>query len=218
MRSAQHVCSRFALIMVAFTSLLAATISSAHGQSYSTYGYVEPPYSSFVIGYAQLPFDDYRSTASDINVRFEQRLNATTYISGQYFDFSEPQSDFAFASELEDMQFGIGYMERSDLGPHTDLSLLVGRETFQRPLLDEPSAVLVDKSNYLGLQLGLREAHGPLEVQAAVAYLFHDGDRDDQLRWHIGAFYTVWKTFAVGLRYQDNDDYSVRSVELRYTW
>jgi len=28
----------------------------------------------------------------------------------------------------------------------------------------------------------------------------------------------VWKTFSVGLRYQDNDDYSVRSIELRYTW
>lgn len=217
MRPAQHACSRFGLMIIVVSSLLAVTLS-AHAQSYSPYAYVEPPYSSFVVGYAQLPFDDYSNTASDINFRFEQRLNATTYISGQYFDFSEPQNDFSYASELEDMQFGIGYMERSDLGPHTDLSLLVGRETFQRPLQDDPTAALIDKSNYLGFQLGLREAHGPLELQAAVAYLFHDGDRDDQLRWHIGAFYTVWKTFSVGLRYQDNDDYSVRSIELRYTW
>ena len=218
MRLAQHACSRFSLLMGAVATLWAGPMSHALAQNYSTYEYVEPPYSSLVVGYAQLPFDDYDSTASDINVRFEQRLNATAYISGQYFDFSKPQNDFTYPSELQDIQLGIGYMERSDLGPHSDLSLLVGRETFQRPLHDDPTAVFVDKSKYLGVQLGLREAHGPLEVQAAVAYLYHEGERNDQFRWHIGAFYTVWKTFSVGLRYQNNDDYSVRSIELRYTW
>lgn len=218
MRLAQHACSRFSLLMVVVTGLWVGPVANALAQSYTSYQYVEPPYSSLVVGYAQLPFDDYSSTASDINVRFEQRLNATAYISGQYLDFSEPQSDFTYPSELQDMQLGIGYMERSELGPHSDLSLLVGRETFQRPLHDDPTTAFVDKSNYLGVQLGLREAHGPFEVQAAVAYLYHDGDRDNQFRWHIGAFYTLWKTFSVGLRYQDNDDYSVRSIELRYTW
>lgn len=191
----------------------------AHSQVFSTYQqYVEPPYSSLVIGYAQARFDDYDDNASDVNFRFEQRLLENIYLSASYLDFSQNLSGFAFPLELEDLQLGVGYMERSELGPHADLSLLVGRETFQRPLSDDTNAAFIDESNYFGVQFGLREAHGPIEAQAAIAYVFHDGQRDDQLRWHVGAFLTVWETLAVGLRYQDNDDYSVASVEFRFSW
>src|SRR5690554_1849095 len=62
----KHVFSRFGLMIMVVSTLLAVTFS-AHAQSFSPYAYVEPPYSSFVVGYAQLPFDDYSNTASDIN-------------------------------------------------------------------------------------------------------------------------------------------------------
>lgn len=214
LKSSLAKCSYLSL----FTTLLFATIPAAQAQYFGSTQYIEPAYSSFTAGYAQASFDDYNSNASDMNFRFEQQLLHNMYLSGQYFDFSESQTDFSFAAELEDMQIGLGYMERSELGPHVDASVLVGRETFQRPILDEPNAAMIEKSNYFGLQIGLREVNGPLEVQAALAYLFHDGNRDDQIRWHIGAYLTVWKTLSVGLRYQDFEDYSVRSVEVRLSW
>lgn len=205
--------------VVLLSSLLGVVfVSNAQAQTFGTHQYVEPPYSSIVVGYAQASFDDYSNNASHANVRFEQRILHNMFVSGQYYDFSEPQTNFEFDAEIEDIQFGIGYMERSELGPHADVSLLVGRETFQRPIQEEPFAAWIDRSNYFGLQIGLREAHGPVEAQAGISYLFHDGDRDDQIRWHVGAFLTVWQNISVGLRYQDNEDYSVRSIELRVSW
>lgn len=214
--------SRPGFVLYSSVSMLGAlffgAIPSAQAQYFGSTQYVEPPYSSAVLGYAQVSFDDYSDNSSDLNFRFEQQLLHNMYLSGQYYDFSEAQSDFSFPAEIEDIQLGLGYMERSELGPHVDASVLVGRETFQRPILDEPHAAMVEKSNYFGLQIGLREVNGPIEVQAAVAYLFHDGNRDDQIRWHIGGYLTVWQTLSIGLRYQDNEDYSVRSVEVRFSW
>lgn len=191
---------------------------SAQAQHFNAQQYIEPSYSSVVVGYAQASLDDYASNASDLNVRFEQQLKHNMYLSAQYYNFSETQADLSFAAEVEDIQLGLGYMERSELGPHADTSLILGRETFQRPLVDDPNAMMIDESNYFGLQVGLREINGPLEVQAALAYVAHDGARNTQLRWHVGAYLTVWQNLSVGLRYQDNEDYSVRSLEVRYTW
>lgn len=218
MRRINRFVCQFKWALAASFAALMLPIAAANAQAFGSHQYIEPPYSSAVVGYAQASFDDYDNNASDVNFRFEQRVSHNMFVSAQYYDFSEPQADFAFSSDVEDIQFGIGYMERSELGPHTDLSLLVGRETFQRPIADEPFAAMLEKSNYFGAQLGLREAHGPVEAQAGIAYVFHDGARDDQVRWHVGAFLTVWRTASIGLRYQDNDDYSVRSVEFRFTW
>lgn len=199
-------------------ALLWAALPSAYAQHFSALPYIEPDYSSAVVGYAQASFDDYASNASDLNFRFEQQLTHNMYVTAQYYNFSEPQADFSFAAEVEDIQLGLGYMERSELGPHADTTFILGRETFQRPLPDAPNMMMTDESNYFGLQVGLREINGPLEVQAALAYVVHDGDRNTQLRWHVGAYVTVWQHLSIGLRYQDNEDYSVRSLELRYTW
>lgn len=199
-------------------ALFLIAMPPAQAQHFSSQQYIEPSYSSVVVGYAQASFDDYTSNASDLNFRFEQQLMHNMYFSAQYYNFSEAQADLSFAAEVEDIQLGLGYMERSELGPHAETSLIFGRETFQRPLLNDPNATMIDESNYFGLQVGLREINGPLEVQAAVAYVAHDGARNTQLRWHLGAYLTVWHNLSVGLRYQDNEDYSVRSLEVRYTW
>lgn len=214
----QHTLWQGCAAVFALAAIALVPIATAQAQSYGYHQYVEPPYSSVVIGYAQLRFEDYSSNADDVIFRVEQRVAPSFYLSAQYYDFSEPQTDFAFPSEVEDMQLGFGYMERSELGPHADLSLLVGRETFRRPIHDEPFAAMLEKSNYAGVQFALREAHGPVEAQAGIAYLYHDGARDNQVRWHVSAYYTIWQNLSVGLRYQDNDDYKLGSVELRFAW
>ena len=208
------LCSSMSIVGVLFLSAM----PSAQAQYFGSTQYIEPPYSSVVLGYAQASFDDYSDNGSDLNFRFEQQLLHNMYLSGQYYDVSQAQDGFSFPVEIEDIQLGLGYMERSELGPHVDASVLIGRETFQRPIADEPNAAMNEESNYFGLQIGLREVNGPIEVQAALSYLFHDGNRDDQIRWHIGGYLTVWQTLSVGLRYQDNEDYSVRSVEVRFSW
>lgn len=222
MRLIQHIGWQFVGAITGAAALTAGLVllpvATVHAQGYSYPQYIEPPYSSAVVGFAHVSFEDYSSNPNDLIFRVEQRVAASFYLSAQYYDFSEPQTDFELPSAIEDMQLGFGYLERSELGPHADLSLLIGRETFQRPVHAEPFTALLDKSNYAGVQFALREVHGALEAQAGIAYLYHDGARDNQVRWHVSAYYTLWQNLAVGLRYQDNDDYRVGSVELRYTW
>ncbi len=199
-------------------SLLAVTITDANAQNYLPVNSSAPSYSGLVVGYTQANFDDYSENSSDINFRFEQRLHDNLYISALYHDFSESYNGSPFPVELEDMQVGIGYFERSEVGPYVDVSVLVGRETFQRAATGDTSVLIHDESTYFGLQLGLREQVGMLEAQAGLAYVAHEGQRSDQLRWHAGAFLTIWQNLAVGLRYQDNDDYNLRSIEFRFSW
>ncbi|RUO28789.1 hypothetical protein CWE12_10780 [Aliidiomarina sedimenti] len=180
--------------------------------------YVEPSYSNLTLAYTQADFEDYSPTADDLSIRFEQRLMPTIYVSGQFHEFSEAVDNHAVGLELEDAQLGIGWMDRSQVGPHVDASVLIGRETYRRPNMALPGNQFYDESNYFGLQIGLREVHGPLELHAGAAYLFHDSEQDNQIRWHVTGYINLWANLSVGLRYQDNDWYSLRSVELRLRW
>lgn len=179
--------------------------------------YLTPSYSNFTVGYTQAAVDDVSDTVSDVHFRFEQVLRPNMYLSASYYDFNETVDNHPVAMELEDMQLGLGWFNRSDVGPYVDASVLIGRETLHVPASNADNTMF-SESDYFGVQLGLRETHGPLEAQAGVAYLFHDGDRDDQLRWYVGAQLSIWRNFSIGLRYQDNDQYSLRSVELRFRW
>lgn len=204
-------------LAVAMAGLACALLSPAQASVQPGY-YLTPAYSNFTVGYTQTKVDDVSDTPSDVSFRFEQVLLPNMYLSASYLDFNETVDNQPVALELEDLQLGLGWFDRSEVGPYVDASVLVGRETTRLPDPDQADNSFYTQSDYFGVQIGLRESHGPLEAQAGIAYLFHDGARDDQLRWHVGAYLTIWRNFSLGLRYQDNDEYSLRSVELRFRW
>lgn len=219
MRSTSWLFAAITGLKKAITTALACALLSSPSYAQAAFPtYVEPAYSNLTIAYTQAEFDQYNPTAEDLSVRFEQRLRPNLYISGQYHEFAEPSPNHSIGFELEDMQLGIGWMDRSEVGPHVDTSVLIGRETYLRPNTALPGNSFFNESNYFGLQIGLREAHGPFVAHAGAAYLVHDGDQDNQLRWHVAGYLNLWGNLSLGLRYQDNDWYSLRSVELRLRW
>lgn len=170
-----------------------------------------PSYSNLSAAYSNAKLEGYKDNPTDVAFRLEQAITQNLYISGQYLDLSTPAPALGHQLGLEDFQVGLGWFERSEVGPYADTSILIGRET---QFTEQPT----DPSEYIGLQVGLREMHDAVEVQTAIAYMVHNGSRDDQFRWHISTFIHVTRNLSVGVRYQHNDDYQIRSVELRVRW
>lgn len=191
-----------------FAGLLAAPASAQYRTQTTS---PIPSYSNFSAAYSNAKLDGYKDNPTDVAFRLEQAITRNVYLSGQYLDLRTDAPALGQELGLEDFQLGVGWYERSDVGPYADTSILIGRET---QYTTDPT----DPSEYIGLQVGLREMHDAVEVQTAIAYMVHNGSRDDQFRWHIATFIHVTRSLSVGLRYQDNADYHVSSVELRVRW
>ncbi|MGX5913748.1 hypothetical protein ACR0ST_03350 [Aliidiomarina sp. Khilg15.8] len=198
----------FSVLSCLFIGLLAAPASA---QSRTQTLSPVPSYSNLSAAYTNAKLEGYKDNPTDVAFRIEQAFTDNLYFSGQYLDLSTDAPALGQDIGLEDFQLGVGWFERSDVGPYADTSILIGRETQHTPAAADPS-------EYIGLQIGLREMHGPVEVQTGIAYMVHNGSRDDQFRWHISTFIHVTRNLSVGLRYQDNDDYQLRSVEFRLRW
>lgn len=199
-------------VYIAFSCLLAGLLAApANAQYDAQTSSPIPSYSNLSAAYSNAELDDFKDNPNDVAFRVEQALTDDLYFSGQYLDLSTDAPALGQELGLEDFQLGLGWFERSEVGPYADTSILIGRET-------QHTTQPTDPSEYLGLQVGLREMHGPVEVQTAIAYMLHNGSRDDQFRWHISTLFHVTRSLSVGFRYQHNDDYQIRSVELRVHW
>lgn len=205
-----------ALPIILFTSL--TLLSSASQARNLIPHFATPSYSNFTVDYMQAKIDNYADKPNGLSAGFEQQFSPRFYVSGHYTDLSSPVIGFASDLEVEDYQLGIGWYEHSEVGPYVDLSFLAGRETLTLPDPQNPDNHFQDPSDYFGAEIGLRDNHGPLEVQVALAYLFHSSERDEQLRWSANAFLNINRYFAVGLRYQDHEYYQLHSIQLRVRW
>lgn len=204
------------LPIILFTTL--TLLSSASQARNLSPHFATPSYSNLTVDYMQAKIEDNADKPNGLSASFEQQLSPRFFISGHYTDLSSSVIGTDYELEVEDYQIGIGWYERSEVGPFVDLSFLAGRETLNLPDAQNPDNYFRDPSDYFGAEIGLRDNHGPLEVQVALAYLFHSSERDDQIRWSANAFLNVNRYFAVGLRYQEHEEYQLHSIQLRIRW
>ncbi|RUO26026.1 hypothetical protein CWE09_04680 [Aliidiomarina minuta] len=204
------------LPIIFFSSL--TLLSSASQANTLSPHFATPSYSNLTLDYMQAKIEDYADKPNGVSASFEQQLSPRFFISGHYTDLSSSVIGSTSDLELEDYQVGIGWYERSQVGPYVDLSFLVGQETLTLPDPLDPDNYFRDASEYFGAEIGLRDNHGPLEVQVGLAYLFHSSERDDQFRWSANAFLNINRYLAVGLRYQDHEEYQLQSIQLRVRW